>query len=443
MNSGVDVARPGAEPPNPPTPTHDTAAGAADQESAPPDPPARSRLVVGLLVAGVALAALNLRTAVTSVGPVLNEITDGVGLSGTGAGLLTMLPVVCFSVGGACAPALIRTFGPHRVLLVALVALTLGLGTRVLVGVPWAFLTLSALALGGAAIGNVLLPTLVKQHFPHRVGLMTTVYSTAMAVGTAVAAAGTVPLMRASGGSWQLALGSYALFGLTALLPWALVLGHEPPRRAAGPALGARRVLRSAMAWQSAVFFGTQATIAYIMFGWFAYLLRDNGMSAAAAGLVLSYVTVLSVPLSLLLPGLVARRRDHRGFVVVFSACYLVGFTGLGVAPVAAAWLWATLIGVGMATFPLALTLFAVRTRTASGTASLSAASQSVGYLIAGTGPLLFGLLHDTSGGWWAPIALLLTVTTINLGAGLLIGRPRDLEDQPALRDRVPAGAGR
>ncbi|MFC7328530.1 CynX/NimT family MFS transporter [Marinactinospora rubrisoli] len=395
----------------------------------------RPRRVAWLLVAGVGLAAVNLRTAVTSLGPLLSEVTGALGMSGTLAGVLTTLPVLCFAAFGACTPALIRRFGEHHVLLAALCALTVGLGTRVLVDNAWLFLALSALALSGGAVGNVLLPTLVKQHFPSRVGVMTTLYTTTLAVGTTAAAAGTIPVYQATGGNWQAALGCYAALGVVAAVPWLAVLRHEPPRPAAGSALGIGRVLRTAMGWQSVLYFGTQSTIAYVLFGWYAELLRDNGMSAGAAGLALSYLTALAIPTSLVLPGLMARVRDHRVFVGVFYLCYLAGFTGMWVAPVEGVWVWTTLIGIGMATFPLALTFFAMRTRTAPATAAMSAVSQSLGYLMAGAGPFLFGLLHDLTGSWHAPLAMLAVMATANLAMGMLLGRDRHLEDEPALRD--------
>ncbi len=229
----------------------------------------RPRHVAWLLVAGVALAALNLRTAITSVGPVLDEIIVDLGMSGVVAGLLTTLPVLCFAVFGVSTPALSRRFGEHRVLVAALLALTLGLGTRVLAGDPWLFLVLSALALSGGAIGNVLLPALIKQHFPHRVGMMTTVYTTALAVGTTMAAAATVPVQQASG-SWPLALAIYAVFGVIAVLPWLLVLGYNPPRTDSSHVFGLLQVLRTGAGRQSVLFFGSQSAVAYIMFGWFA-----------------------------------------------------------------------------------------------------------------------------------------------------------------------------
>ncbi|RNL87012.1 MFS transporter [Halostreptopolyspora alba] len=393
----------------------------------------RPRRVFWLLAAGVGLAALNLRTGITSVGPVLNEITVDLGMSGALAGVLTTLPVLCFAVFGGATPTLIRRFGEHRVLVVALLALTVGLATRVLTGDPWLFLTLTALALSGGAIGNVLVPTLVKQHFPDRIGTMTTLYTTALAVGTTVAAAATVPVERASG-SWHLALGMYAAFGVIAVIPWLLVLHREPPRPDPAEALGLGEVLRTGTGWQSVFFFGSQSAVAYIMFGWYAQFLRDNGLEPATAGLALSYLTFLAIPIALVLPGLMARVRDHRGFVGTFYACYAVGVTGLWLAPLQGVWLWTTFIGVGMGTFTLALTFFAVRTRTSAGTAAMSATSQGLGYLMGGAGPFLFGTLHDLTDAWNAPLAMVLGLTTLNLVVGMLLGRPHYLEDRLTTR---------
>ncbi|GAB3498484.1 CynX/NimT family MFS transporter [Nocardiopsis coralliicola] len=402
--------------------------------------PSGRRGAAALIVLGVALAAVNLRTAITSVGPVLGELSGGLGMSSVLAGVLTTLPVLCFAAFGLATPALVRRFGEHHVLAAALLCIAAGLALRPLVGDPWSFLALSALALSGGAVGNVLLPTLVKTHFPHRIGAVTTLYTTFLAIGTTMAAAGTVPMLQATG-SWRIAIGFYAVFGVVAAVPWLLLLRAEPPRTPRSAALSLRAVMRTGMGWQSVLFFGTQCTVAYIMFGWYAEMLRDEGMTAAGAGLALSVLTALAVPTSLVLPGLMARSRDHRGFVAFFYACYVVGLTGLWIAPVAGVWLWTVFIGLGMGTFTLALTFFAVRTRTAAGTAAMSAASQSLGYLMGGLGPFLFGLLHDATGGWHAPLAMVAVLTTANAAVGLLLARPRFLEDAPSLV-RASGGAG-
>ena len=395
--------------------------------------PATSRAALVLIAVAIALAALNLRTAITSVGPLLGEVTQGLGMTAVGAGLLTTLPVLCFALFGGLTPLLSRRLGSHHLLVYALTAVTVGLVARAMAPEPWLFLALSVVALSGGAIGNVILPALVKQHFPHRVGLMTTVYTTGLAVGTAIAAAATVPLLEATG-EWRIALGSYALFGLVAALPWLLALRHEPAAGDSRAALGVRQVLGTAIGWQGVLYFGTQSSIAYIMFGWFAQMLRDQGLDAQSAGVMLAYLTALGIPMSLVLPSLIVRVRDQRPFVLLFVAAYLVGFTGLWVSPLNGTWVWTTFVGIGLGSFVLALTVFAVRTRTAEGTAAMSASSQSLGYLLGGAGPFLFGLLHELSGGWHAPMAMVMGLVVLNLVVGLLLGRPRYLEDAIAAK---------
>lgn len=394
---------------------------------------AASRAALLLIAVAIALAALNLRTAITSVGPVLGEVTQGLGMTAVGAGVLTTLPVLCFAVFGGLTPLLSRRLGSHRLLVLALTAVTLGLVTRAMAPEPWLFLALSVVALSGGAVGNVILPALVKQHFPHRVGLMTTVYTTGLAVGTAIAAAATVPLEQATG-DWRIALGAYALFGLVAALPWLLALRHEPAPGDAREALSVRQVLGTGIGWQSVLYFGTQSSIAYIMFGWFAQMLRDQGLDAQSAGVMLAYLTALGIPMSLIMPSIIVRVRDQRPFVLLFVTAYLIGFAGMWVSPLNGTWVWTTFVGIGLGSFVMALTIFAVRTRTAEGTAAMSASSQSLGYLLGGAGPFLFGLLHEVSGGWHAPMAMVIGLVLLNLVVGLLLGRPRYLEDAIAAR---------
>ena len=399
----------------------------AESSTVRPAPP-RTRWVLLLVGVGIALAALNLRTAITSVGPVLDEVTAGLGMSAVGAGILTTLPVLCFALFGGLTPALARRLGDHHVLVYALTALTVGLTARAIVSEPWMFLALSVVALTGGAVGNVLLPALVKQHFPHRVGLMTTVYTTGLAVGTAIAAGVTVPVEQATG-EWRVALGVYALFGLVAVLPWLAVLRHGTHPGAEKSGLSFLQVLRTGIGWQAVLYFGTQSAVAYILFGWYAQMLRDQGMDASTAGVVLAYLTTLGIPMSLLLPTLLTRVRNHRGFVLLFVVAYLAGFAGLWFSPLQGVWVWTTLIGVGMGSFVFALTMFALRTRTREATAVLSAVGQSLGYLLGGAGPFFFGLLHDLTDDWYAPLLLLVFLVVGNLGVGWFLGRPRYLED--------------
>ncbi|GAA4236273.1 CP family cyanate transporter-like MFS transporter [Streptosporangium album] len=386
-----------------------------------------------LLVAGIVLAALNLRTAVTSVGPVLDQITLGLGMSGVGVGLLTTLPVLIFASVGAMTPSLARKVGEHRLLLFALVTLGAGLLIRAMVGSAGVFLFSSALALSGGAVGNVLIPTLIKRHFPGRAGTMTTVYTTALAVGTMLAAAATVPIERAADGNWHVALGVWAALAAVAAIPWLALLRSEPERDTGSNDLGPRALVRSKLAWAVAAYFGTQSMVAYIMFGFLPKILIDGGYTTGQAGLVLGVFTAIGIPVSMVVPWIASKFADQRPVVATFVAFYVVGFLGLWLAPADLAWGSAMLVGIGMGSFPLALTMLALRTRTPEATAALSAFGQSAGYLIAGAGPLIVGVMYESTRGWTLPFLLLFAVVGVQLVTGWYAGRTRYLEDERAL----------
>ncbi|SDM30413.1 MFS transporter, CP family, cyanate transporter [Nonomuraea jiangxiensis] len=397
-----------------------------------PESRAKPGPLAWLLVLGIVLAALNLRTGVTSVGPLLDQLTGSLGMSSAATGLLTTLPVLAFAGVGAITPALARRLGEHRLLLLALVTLGAGLLVRSLVGSAPVFLLSSAVALSGGAVGNVLIPTLIKRHFPARTGIMTIVYTTALAVGTMLAAAATVPIERVSG-DWHIALGVWAALAVVAAIPWLALLRSEPERDTSRREAGIRRLVRSRLAWMIAIYFGTQSMIAYIMFGWLATILTDGGYSTSQAGLVLAVFTALNIPVSIFVPMVAARFRDQRPTVVGLVVFYVAGFLGLWFGPMSLTLLWITLIAIGMGSFPLALMMLALRTRTPEATAGLSGFGQSVGYLLAGAGPLLVGVLREAAGGWSVPYMMIFAVLVVQLLTGLYAGRDRYLEDESSL----------
>ncbi|MQT01626.1 MFS transporter [Streptomyces jumonjinensis] len=403
----------------------------------------RPAWLIPLVMAGIVLAALNLRPAITSLGALLEEVRTGLGMSGSVAGLLTSVPPLCFAVFGLAAPRLARRFGPGAVLCAGMAAITAGLAIRPFAGGTAGFLAASALALMGIALSNVLMPVIVKRYFPDRVGTMTGLYSMALAIGTSAAAAVTVPLTEVLGGSWQTGLGVWALLAAVAVLPWLGLVrdrGAIPPA-AARPATGsgtdrsAPGITRSPTAWALACFFGLQATGAYITMGWMPQIFRDAGVPAQEAGVLLAVTMVMGVPLAFVIPRL-ATRLTHQGpIVVALGLCGLTGYTGLLLAPAAGAWAWALLLGVSNCAFPLALTMIGLRSRTGTGVVRLSAFAQSTGYLISIPGPLLVGVLYQHSGGWDLPIALMAGLLVPQIAAGLLAGRDRTIEDETGMRD--------
>jgi CP family cyanate transporter-like MFS transporter len=395
-----------------------------------------------LVVVGIVLSALNLRPAITSLGALLEEVRAGLGMSGSVAGLLTSVPPICFAVFGVMAPRLARRFGSAAVVCAGMVAIAAGLAVRPYVGSTPAFLAASALALMGIAVSNVLMPVIVKRWFPDRIGSMTGLYSMALAMGTSAAAAVTVPLAGVLGHSWQSGLSAWALLAAVAVLPWLPLLrdrGAEPAAQAparTGPAretqAPALRITRSRTAWALAVFFGLQATAAYITMGWMAQIFRDAGVPAGTAGLLLAVTMVMGVPLAFVIPRLATRLPQQGPIVLVLGVCGLAGYAGLYVAPAAGAWVWALLLGVANCAFPLALTMVGMRARTGPGVAKLSAFAQSTGYLISIPGPLLVGVLYQSSGGWGVPLALMAGLLVPQTVAGYLAGRNRTVEDEAA-----------
>ncbi|MGI8701081.1 MAG: CynX/NimT family MFS transporter [Nocardioidaceae bacterium] len=400
-----------------------------------------SRAAPALIVVGLVVLSLNLRPVAVSVGPLLDDIRRGVGMGATTAGLLTTLPVLCFAGFGYLAPWCARTFGVHTVVLASLVVTILGLTTRAAAGSSALFLAATVPALAGMATANVLIPSLVKRHFPHRIGTMTAVYTTALAIGLTAGSVLTVPLADATG-SWRGGLASWAVPVLLAVVPW-VALARRDVRPADNPpaALTAVSLVRSPLALTMALFFGLQSIQAYAVFGWLPQIFRDAGFSAATAGLLLGITTATSIPISLVLPGLAARGRHLPLVIVGLCSAYLLGYLGLILDARGAPWLWALLIGIGGGIFPLALTLISLRARTSDGTAALSGFAQSLGYLLAGGGPLMMGVLYGATGGWTVPLVVLIVLLFPQVVSGLLVSRHRFVEDELDRRS-VPTPAG-
>lgn len=377
---------------------------------------------------GILLVAVNLRAAITSVGALLDEVRAGLGLSGTLAGIVTTLPALSFAAFGALTPWLTRRFSPARVLVGAMGALAVGEVLRAITRSPIVFVLLSALALAGIAVANVLLPALVKAYFPQRSGLITGVYTMTLIAGTTAASAASVPIAEAFG-SWRIGLGIWAVIAVVAMLPWlrAGLRRQAPVPRT--PAHSRVRPGRASLGWAMAIYFGAQSLSGYATMGWLAQVFRDSDYSPTDAGLLLAGVTAVGVPIALLMPAMAGRLRDVRPLVLLMSVAMVASYVGLAVAPHGGAILWVTLLAIGQGAFPLALAMIGMRARTPEGTVALSAFAQSTGYLIAALGPFLVGVLYEATGGWTLPMGFLIAAALVQAAAGVLAARPRYIED--------------
>jgi CP family cyanate transporter-like MFS transporter len=382
-----------------------------------------------LALAGMLLVALNLRAAITSLGPLLDEVRTGLHLSGPMAGVVTTMPTIAFAVFGALTPWLVRRVAPTRVLVAAMTVLALGQILRVGAHGWVGFVAFSALAMSGIAVANILLPMLVKQYFPHHAGVVTGAYTMALTLGASAAAAFTVPVADALG-SWRAGLAVWTVLAVVAALPWlpaALRRGQRMARRrSSAPRV---RPARTRLGWAMAVYFGMNALAGYAAMGWLAQLFRDASYTPRAAGVLLAGVTAIGVPIALVMPTVATRLRTLRPLVLLMSVASAASYLGLLLSPAGGSWLWVALLAVGQGGFPLILVAIGLRSRTTEGTVALSAFTQSSGYVLAALGPFLVGVLHSATGGWTAPIGVLLVALAVQTVAGLIIARPRFVED--------------
>ena len=393
-----------------------------------------------LALVGVLLVAINLRTAVAALSPIFQAIGDDISLDSLGIGLLGTLAPLCFAAFGLLTPLFQRHLRLESLLLIALSAMVIGDIGRGLSGSYWMLAVSSIITFAGMGTGNVLLPPLVKKYFPDRIGLVTSLYATVMAAFSLLPPLVAVPLSDAT--SWRISVSVWAVFSLLAILPWigllardrrqtrnnAIESGEGRPAEPSAAIMG--RAWHSSLAWALGIMFGITSLNVYAFFAWLPQILTDSaGVDEAQAGALLALYAAVGIPLSLIVPVLATRLRSIAVLVWIGAAAYLVGDLGLLLAPSAAPWLWIIFCGLGPLLFPLSLVLINLRTRTQAGSVALSGFMQGVGYTIGAIGPLLVGILHQLTGEWTLALVFLLVTVPIILIAGLVVARPRMLED--------------
>ncbi|MFB7472540.1 CynX/NimT family MFS transporter [Kitasatospora sp. NPDC056184] len=400
--------------------------------------PVRSRLAhPALLLTGIVLVALNMRACLAAVSPMVAEIQRTFGLSATASGLITTVPVLFQGVGAPLTPRLTRRFGTERVVLGAVLVLGAGVLLRVLPSV--AALYAGCVVIGVAiAVLNVSMPGLVKREFPGRAAAMTGVYSTTMLVGATMAAGLSVPLEHALGGGWQASLGAWSVLALVAAVAWlpqvlraragAAAGGTAGPAAQAASSRPIEGIWRSPLAWQISLFMGISSLLVYTLVAWMPTILADHGMDRGEAGLVFAFSNLVQVAGAFLVPLFAGRMTRQRALAVSMAALNGLGIAVLLIAPVSGAWVAATILGVAQGgSLGLGLAFIVLRTDSAAGAAQLGGMSQAVGYLVAAAGPVGAGALHQLTGDWTVPLALMLALAAVVAAAGWGAGRNRTL----------------
>ncbi len=357
-----------------------------------------------LLGASLVLIAFNLRPVFSSASALLPEIRTELGLSPLGASLLTTLPVVCLGAFSPLAPRLAQRIGSERTLLGVLLLLTLGTALRGLSSIPLLFFG-TALAGAAIAVGNVLLPGLVKRDFAANAALMTGFYTMALCAGAASAAGLTLPIEHALGGSLEGALAIWALPAFVVGLIW-LPQVFASSRQARRSGFRVEGLWRDKLAWQVTLFMGLQSALAYCVFGWLVPILRERGLDGVVAGGIVSVSVMVQAAACLVVPHIAVRGKDQRLINVTLCTFAVVALLGLLFAPLSTVWVWAVLQGIGQGgLIAAAMTAIVLRSRDPHVAAHLSGMAQCVGYLLAAIGPFIVGLIRGWTGSFaWCAV---------------------------------------
>lgn len=383
----------------------------ADSVPQPKPPAATSGLARFILGASLVLIAFNLRPVFSSASALLPEIRTELGLSALGASLLTTLPVVCLGLFSPFAPRLAQRIGSERTLLAVLLLLALGTAARGLSSVPLLFAG-TALAGAGIAVGNVLLPGLVKRDFADRAALMTGLYTMALCGGAAAAAGFTLPIEHYLGGSMNMALAIWALPALAVGLIWLpQTLSVDKSVKRSG--FRVEGLWKDRLAWRITLFMGLQSALAYCVFGWLVPILRERGLDGVTAGAIVSVSVMAQAASCIVSPQIAVKGKDQRLIHLVLCAFAVIGLLGLLFAPLSTVWFWAVLQGVGQGgLIAVAMTAIVLRSGDAHIAAHLSGMAQCIGYLLAAIGPLIVGLIRSWTGSFDASAILFVLLGT-------------------------------
>ena len=396
-----------------------------------------------MALVGIVLVALSLRTAVAVISPIAAQIGVDIPLTEVSLGLIGALPPVAFALSGLFGAALAKRIGLERLLLISIVAMVAGHAVRGIAD-SYAVLFIGSIVLfAGIGVGNVLVPALVKRHFPDRIALLTTIYVTVIAVGATVPAVVAAPIADTAG--WRLSLGVWAVVAAASLVPWiAVVLKNRRDRAATSPGelfgastgstastASAGRIWHSRTAWLLAAIFALSSSHVYALFSLLPSILIDRtGVSPTEAGFLLGVYTLAGMPPAIVVPILVARMRNPGLLMQVGIGCFVMGYTGLLLVPAVLTPLWVLLAGFGPLVFPAVLVLINLRSRTAEGSVALSGFVQGIGYAVGAAGPLLLGVLHVVTGGWELPLLVLIASALACTIAAARIGRHSFVEDE-------------
>lgn len=379
-----------------------------------------------LLILGIILISINLRTSIASVGPLIPFIREDLGISNGLAGFLTTLSLLTFALFSLFAPSIGKKMGHGKAIFLGISLLAVGVVLRVLGGIEILYLG-TALTGIGIVVANVLMIPFFKARIPEKIGLMTALLSTGMSLFAAIASGISVPLAVDLGLGWRGSLASWVVLMILALIIWIPQL-HSQASGLQRDIFKGKNVWKSRLAWQVTLFMGAQSVMYFTMITWLPDMLIARGMSPVNAGIALSYMQLISLVGTFFAPNLLMKLKEQSQVILIVGLGYLVGFSALFLTQEWIVFSALTIIGIGSgASLSIAYTLISLRTADDQTTAKLSGMVQSAGYVLAALGPLVFGVSLDLFDNGNILIWFLLLMTLQFIGFGLPAGRDQKI----------------
>lgn len=377
-----------------------------------------------LLFIGILLVGANLRAPITSIGVALPDIKHDLAMSNSAVSVITVVPLIAFAIVSLFAAKTSNRFGLEKTIFVALWLILIGVIVRSVIGISWLYIGTVLIGIG-IGFGNVLAPAVIKAKFPLHIGIMTGYYTVVMNVFGGLSSYGTAPLVKAF--NYNIAISVIGVITLITIIIWIFQLNTKQDTTASVPQESVN-VWKSPLSWQITMLMGGQSLIFYSLINWLPAYLSQNGMSINEAGMYLSIMEIAIIPLTFITPIFATKMKSQFLLTFLTGVCFVIGVSIMLFKPEFAL-ISTVLIGVasGIA-FGLVNTFFSLRTEHSQTSAKLSGMAQSVGYIFAAVGPLLFGVLHDATGKWMASLSILLITSLLITLFGSQAGRNRTIE---------------
>lgn len=416
-----------------------------------------------LLFLVIIIAAISLRTPMTTVGTLLFEISEELSLTDTVAGMITTVPIIVMAVFSPFVSKISSKIGIGESLSLGMLILFFGIILRNTAGVAGLLFGTAVIGVG-ITFGNVLIPAMVAKYFKESAGVLTGVYTTTMSIASGIGAAISVPMSIGMGLGWRLTFGLWAATSLVSVFVTLFFVKRDRQREQRVKSLRnetdiyvaedtaklaetlnnkademgkiykngnteAAPLFRNSVAWWLAIFFGAQSCVFYTMAAWLPTIVMDMGLSAEEAGLVASVFQVSAIPANFGTPMLAHRTRRYKAIGLATSCLGAFGVAAVAYAHgVGQICIGTAMLSMGVGgVFSLTLVMFGVKARNTANSVRLSGFAQSVGYIMAAIGPIYAGILHDKTGNWDMVMLSATCLMLLSAFAGLMNGSDKKI----------------